>query len=130
IDENYKDLSKNLRSIPSIGPRSASLLIILTDAFALFEHYKQLISHFGLAPRIFESGSSVKGKNRICKMGMGTMRTTLYMAATSAIRRNRACREIFHRLRANRQPYKPALIAAANKLIKQAFAIAHPGRAY
>src|SRR5690606_19931204 len=130
IDENYKDLSKNLRSIPGIGPRSASLLIILTDAFALFEHYKQLISYFGLAPRIFESGSSVKGKNRICKMGMGTMRKTLYMAATSAIRCNRACRELFDRLRAKGKPYKVALIAAVNKLIKQAFAIAKSGRPY
>lgn len=130
IDENYRGLSKNLRSIPGIGPRSASLLIILTGGFDMFESYKQLISFFGLAPRIYESGSSVKGKSRICKMGMGAMRKVLYMAATSAIRCNRACKELYERLRAKGKPYKVALIAAVNKLIKQAFAIAKSGKPY
>lgn len=130
IDKNYKSLSQNLRSIPGIGPRSAALLIILTDGFNSFERYRQLISYFGLAPRIYESGSSVKGKSSICKMGMGAIRKVLYMAATSAIRCNKACRELYERLRAKGKPYKVALIAAVNKLIKQAFAIAKSGNPY
>lgn len=130
IDKNYRDLSQNLRSIPGIGPRSASLLIILTDGFNMFEGYKQLTSYFGLAPRIYESGSSVKGKSRICKMGMGVIRKVLYMAATSAIRCNKACKDLYERLRAKGKPHKVALIAAINKLIKQAFAIAKSGKQY
>lgn len=130
VNKAYARLSENLRSIPGIGPRSASLLIVLTDGFKMFESHKQVISYFGLAPRIFESGSSVKGRNHICKMGMGNIRKVLYMAATSAIQCNRACRELFERLRAKGKPYKVALIAAVNKLIKQAFAIAKSGRPY
>lgn len=130
ISENYRGLSRNLRSIPGIGPRSASLLITLTDGFSMFEGYRQLISYFGLAPRIHESGSSVRGKSRICKMGMGTVRKVLYMAATSAIRCNKACRDLYERLRAKGKPHKVALIAAVNKLIKQAFAIAKSGKPY
>src|SRR5690606_13888846 len=130
IKESYRDLSANLRSIPGIGPRSATLMIVLTDGFKTFQGYRQLISYFGLAPRIYESGSSVKGRSRICKMGMGTMRKVLYMAATSAIRCNRACKELYERLRAKGKPYKVALIAAVNKLIKQAFAIAKSGKPY
>lgn len=130
IARNYAKLSQNLKSIPGIGPRSASLLIILTDGFKMFENHKRLISYFGLAPRIYESGSSVKGKNHICKMGMGQVRKVLYMAATSAIRCNKACRELYERLRAKGKPYKVALIAAVNKLIKQAFAIAKTGKSY
>jgi len=130
INEHYKGLSQNLRTIPGIGPRSASLFIILTDGFNMFESYKQIISYFGLAPRIYQSGSSVKGKNSICKMGMGQIRKVLYMAATSAIRCNKACKDLYERLRAKGKPYKVALIAAVNKLIKQAFAIAKAGRPY
>lgn len=130
ITKSYARLSQNLKSIPGIGPRSASLLIILTDGFKMFENHKRLISYFGLAPRLYESGSSVKGKNHICKMGMGQVRKVLYMAATSAIRCNKACRELYERLRAKGKPYKVALIAAVNKLIKQAFAIAKTGRQY
>lgn len=130
IAKGFAELSQNLRSIPGIGPRSASLLIILTDGFKMFENHKRLISYFGLAPRIYESGTSVKGKNHICKMGMGKVRKILYMAATSAIRCNKACKELFERLRAKGKPYKVALIAAVNKLIKQSFAIAKTGRKY
>lgn len=130
IDKTYKGMSANLRSIPGIGPRSVSLLIILTDGFGTFENYKQVISYFGLAPRIFESGSSVKGRNHICKMGMGQIRKVLYMAATSAIRCNNSCKELYERLRAKGKPYRVALIAAVNKLIKQAFAIAKSGKPY
>ena len=130
IAEHYKEISENLRSIPGIGPRSVALLIVLTDGFRKFESYKQVISYFGLAPQIYESGSSVKGKNHICKMGMGAVRKVLYMAATSAIRCNKACKELYERLRAKGKPYKVALIAAVNKLVKQAFAIAKSGKPY
>jgi len=130
IAENYAQMSGNLRSIPGIGPRSAALLIITTGGFGRFENYKQVISYFGLAPRIYESGSSVKGRNHICKMGMGQIRKVLYMAATAAIRYNRACKELYGRLRAKGKPYRVALIAAVNKLVKLAFAIAKSGKPY
>ena len=130
IDENYAEMANNLRSIPGIGPRSTSMLISCTDGFRMFENYKQVISYFGLAPRIYESGSSVRGKGHICKMGMGQIRKVLYMAAISAIRCNKACKELYERLRAKGKPYKVALIAAVNKLIKQVFAIAKSGERY
>ena len=130
IQQNYAEMAANLKSIPGIGPRSTSMLIIAKDGFGMFENYKQVISYFGLAPRIYESGTSVKGKGHICKMGMGQMRKVLYMAATSAIRCNKACKELYERLRAKGKPYRVALIAAVNKLIKQAFAIAKSGKSY
>lgn len=130
IKQNYAEMAGNIRSIPGIGPRSVSMLVIATDGFSMFENYKQVISYFGLAPRIYESGTSVKGKGHICKMGMGQIRKVLYMAATSAIRCNKACKELYERLRSKGKPYRVALIAAVNKLIKQVFAIAKSGEPY
>lgn len=130
IKLHFGEMADNIRSIPGIGPRSTSLLISATDGFACFENYKQVISYFGLAPRIYESGTSVKGRGKICKMGMGHVRKVLYMAATSAIRCNKACKELYERLRAKGKPYRVALIAAVNKLIKQVFAIAKSAERY
>lgn len=110
IKQHYAEMASNIRSIPGIGPRSVSMLIIATDGFSMFENYKQVISYFGLAPRIYESGTSVKGKGHICKMGMGQIRKVLYMAATSAIRCNKACKDLYERLRGKGKPYKVALI--------------------
>lgn len=130
IKLHYAEMASNIRSVPGIGPRSVSMLIITTGGFRMFENYKQVISYFGLAPRIYESGTSVKGRGHICKMGMGQVRKVLYMAGISAIKCNKACKDLYERLRAKGKPYRVALIAAVNKLIKQVFAIAKSGKPY
>lgn len=73
---------------------------------------------------------SVKGKAKICKMGLESMRKRLYLCALSAKRYNKACRELYERLLEKGKPKKLALIAVANKLIKQAFAILKSGLTY
>jgi len=130
IQKEHKDMATYLRSIPGIGPKSAYLMIIATNGFKDFENYKQVISYFGLAPRIYESGSSVRGSTKICKMGMSKVRKTLYMAARQAIRFNKACKELYDRLRAKGKSHRLALIAAVNKLIKQAFSIVKNKKMY
>lgn len=130
IKIHFAVIADNIRSVPGIGPRSVSLLISTTNGFNSFESYKQLISYFGLAPRIYESGTSVRGKGHICKMGMGQVRKVLFMAATSARRFNKACKDLYERLRAKGKPYRVAIIAVVNKLIKQVFAIAKSGKKY
>jgi hypothetical protein len=56
-------------------------------------------------------------------MGMSTVRKMLYVCALSAKKHNRACRELYDRLVQHGKSKKLALIAVANKLLKQAFAI-------
>ena len=130
IIATYPELHKNLTSIPGIGPKSAALMITTTNGFKNFENHKQIISYYGLAPRIFESGSSIKGKASICKMGMSSIRAVLYMAARAARLHNNKCRELYERLRLKGKAHRVAMIAVINKLIKQAFAIAKSGKCY
>jgi len=84
IQGAFPELHRNLTGIPSIGLKSPVLMIVTTNGFKDFESHKQVISYFGLGPRIYESGSSVRGKASICKMGLSTVRAVLYMAARSA----------------------------------------------
>jgi transposase len=121
--EFHQDLFERLQTIKGIGKRSAMMLILITDGFKRFENSKQLCAYVGLSPRIFESGTSVKGKVKICKMGMAKMRKLLYLCAMSARTSNKACKEMFERLTDRGKNGKLALIAVANKLLKQAFAI-------
>lgn len=121
--EFHQDLFERLQTIKGIGKRSAMMLILITDGFKRFENSKQLCAYVGLSPRIFESGTSVKGKVKICKMGMAKMRKLLYLCAMSARSSNKACKEMFERLTDRGKNGKLALIAVANKLLKQAFAI-------
>lgn len=119
-----------LNTIPSLGKRTVSYLISFTDGFTKIENYRQLIALAGLAPREYTSGTSVSGKKGICKMGNGNLRKNLYMCSLNAMRFNKACRELYQRLKQNGKPSKVALIAVCNKLLKQAFAIATKGVPY
>lgn len=120
---HYAEMLSNLESIPGMGRKTAMALIVLSGGFDRFDDHGKLSSYIGICPRLFESGTSVKGKARICKMGMSRIRAMLYICSWSAMRCNKACRELYQRLLAKGKAKKLALIAVANKLLKQAFAI-------
>ena len=121
--ENYEASYHALQSIPGIGPKSASIIIAVTGNFKKFSNYKQLIAYVGLNPRIFESGTSVKGKGHICKMGTGRLRKLLYLCSWSAKRHNKYCKEMYDRLKAKAKPERVIKVAIACKLLRQAFAV-------
>lgn len=119
-----------LQSIPGIGLKTALFLIIVTDGFKKFENAKQLCSYVGITPTIRESGSSVRGRSRISKVGNRKLRNLLFLCSFSACRQNKGCREIYERIVNKGKSKKLALIAVSNKLLKQSFAIAKSGNPY
>lgn len=129
-EEFHSDLFKRLVTIKGIGKKAAMCLIVISNGFNRFENSKQLCAYIGLSPRIFESGTSVKGKAKICKMGMARMRKLLYLCAMRAITCNKACMEMYARLKEKGKNGKLALIAVANKLLKQAFVIGNSQMIY
>lgn len=121
--ENYSASYTALQTIPGIGPKSAAIIIAITANFKKFKNYKQLIAYVGLNPRIFESGTSVKGRGHICKMGTARLRKLLYLCSWSAKRHNQYCKEMYERLKAKAKPERVIKIAIACKLLRQAFAV-------
>lgn len=119
-----------LKGIPGLGTKTALFLIVITDGFDKFETSNQLCSFVGITPTTRQSGSSVRGKSRISKVGNQKLRNLLFLCAFSACKHNKACREIYERIVNKGKSKKLALIAVANKLLKQAFAIAKSGLPY
>ncbi|ANH61031.1 transposase [Dokdonia donghaensis DSW-1] len=113
-----------------MGEKTALFLLVSTDGFTKFERAGQLCSYVGITPTIRESGSSVRGRSKISKVGNKKLRNLLFLCAFSACKYNRACREIYERIVAKGKSKKLDLIAVANKLLKQAFAIIKSGRPY
>ena len=122
--EEYQQTLKSLTSIPGIGNKTAIMLIAMTSDFDKFEHYKELIAYVGFSPRIYQSGTSINGKGHICKMGKAQIRKLLYMCSWTAKKYNKGCVEMYERLKKKGKPERVIKIALANKLLKQAFAIA------
>ncbi|WP_298549305.1 transposase, partial [uncultured Aquimarina sp.] len=101
-----------------------------TDGFSKFETSAQLCSYVGITPMIRESGSSVRGRSRISKVGNRKLRNLLFLCSFNACKHNRACNAVYERIVNKGKSKKLALIAVANKLLKQCFAIAKSGRPY
>ncbi|MFD3002867.1 IS110 family transposase [Pontibacter toksunensis] len=112
-----------LCSITGIGKKTAGMLLLFAGGFKDMSSYRQLIAKAGLCPREYSSGSSIRGKVRITKMGGGLIRSKLFMCSFSAKKSNAACKALYERLVAKGKNGKRALIAVCNKLLKQAFAI-------
>lgn len=130
VKEDQQQQLSLLTSVVGIGPKTALFLIIVTDGFSTFETASQLCSYVGITPTIRESRTSVRGRARISKVGNKKLRDLLFLCSFNACKHNKGCRELYERIGNKGKSKKLALIAVANKLIKQCFAIAKSGRPY
>jgi transposase len=130
LEQRFGEQMTLLCSIPGIGRKTAGMLLLFAGGFARLDNYRQLIAMAGLSPREHSSGSSIRGRVRITKMGGSLIRCKLFMCSLSATRSNAACQALYQRLVAKGKNRKLALIAVCNKLLKQAFAIVRSGLAY
>ena len=130
VKEEQQEQLTLLTSIPGIGQKTALFLIVVTDGFSKFENASQLCSYVGITPTIRESGSSVRGKARISKVGNRKLCNLLFLCSFNACKHNKACKAVYERIVNKGKSKKLALIAVANKLLKQCFAIAKSGLPY
>jgi len=130
INAHFAKTRDLIVSIPGLGIKAVAVLIATTHNFTRFANYKQIIAFVGFSPRVYESGTSVKGKGHICKMGKGKVRKQMYLSAWSAKFHNKSCMELYERLSAKGKPERVIKVAIANKLIKQVFAVVTKNKAY
>lgn len=130
LEQHYAREMPLLCSIPGIGRKTAAMLLLFAKGFTQVETYRQLTAKAGLCPREYSSGTSVRGKSRITRMGGGLIRSKLFMCSFSAKKANASCKALYDRLVAKGKNGKLALIAVCNKLLKQACAIVKSGIPY
>lgn len=122
-DEDHDNSRQLMTTVKGIGEKTANILLAKTNGIKRFQSHKQLAKFAGIAPTEKTSGSSVRGRRGINRSGNGSLRKALYCATWSSIRSNKACKALFERLRAKGKPVKLALIAVANLLIRQIYAV-------
>ena len=120
--EQFTCAKELIGSVKGVGPRTTCALLAYVGDLSSFDSHKQLAAFMGLNPVVEESGTSRKASS-ISKQGHKKLRTLFYMGAQSARLHNTTCRQLYERLRARGKAKKVALIAVANKLVKQVFAV-------
>lgn len=91
-----KEAMKLMQTVPGIGKQTAAIFLAPLLDIERFPSARHFVSWLGLSPMRKESGSSVKGKTRISKMGDAYLRKALYMPARSACLRSKAFRDWVH----------------------------------
>jgi len=119
-----------LASIPGIGKSTIAAFLAELDNLEKFKHVRELVAFIGLAPKETLSGSSIKGKPRLCKTGHARLRKALYMPALVSIRYNPLMIAFYRRLKEKGKNGKVIVCAIMRKLVHIIFGVLKSGKKY
>lgn len=119
-----------LESIPGIGAHTAALLLSEIVHWSWFDSSRQLAAYAGLTPRQRTSGSSVRGKPALSKVGNARLRKALFLPAMAAKRYNPLISALCERLLAKGKIKKQVIGAAMRKLLHIAYGVLKSGRPF
>lgn len=119
-----------LVSIPGIGNTTAAKLLAEMLDVKLYKSARQLAAFAGLVPRLHESGSSIRRKARLSKIGAPRLRKALYFPAIAAIKYNPSIKAMSVRLRERGLCPMQVIGAAMRKLVHLAYGVLKSGRPF
>ncbi len=119
-----------LRSIPGIGEATIAAILAELAVFEKCDRVQKVVAYIGLAPKEFTSGSSIKGKPRLCKIGNARMRKALYMPSLVAMQYNPVIISFSQRLIARGKNGKVIVCAVMRKLVHIIVGVLKSGRPF
>ena len=129
-DPNLKTKGDLLKSIPGVGEATVAAILGELHVFERCDRVQKVVAFIGLAPKQFISGSSIKGKPRLSKVGNARLRKALYMPALVSIQCNPVVQIIYHRLKEKGKNGKVIVCAVMRKLVHLIFGILKSGRPF
>lgn len=132
IDKNpmLKQQRDLLSSIPGIGDLTAAKLLSEIIDINNYRSARQVAAFAGLVPKHNESGSSVRGRPKMCKVGTARLRKALYFPAIVATRHNPVIKAMSERLRQRGKCPMQIVGAAMRKLIHIAYGVLKSGKPF
>ena len=112
-----------LQSIPGIGETTALKLLAEIPDLAQWSSARQAVAYAGLNPHQRTSGSSVRGRSHLSKIGNARLRRALYLPAVVAMSCNPLLKVFAARLRERGKPPMVIVGAVMRKLLHQAYGV-------
>lgn len=111
----YRKRVEILTSVPGIGKLAAMELLLELQDVARFREADQLAAYVGLTPSQYSSADKIR-MGRITKVGKHSLRAVLVQVAWQLIRKDKAMREKYERIKM-RSGGKRAIVAIARTLL-------------
>jgi len=118
-----------LLSIPGIGEATTARLLSEIN-FHQYATARSVAAFTGLVPRLRQSGTSVRGKARLSKVGSPRIRHALYFPAVTALRCNPVIKAWAQGLRERGKCEMQIISAVMRKLIHLAYGVLKSGKLY
>ena len=129
-DPTLRDKQRLLDSIPGLGERTIAVLLAFYADLSRFDNARQAVAFAGLDPRQHESGTSVKAKPRMSKVGHTFLRKALYMPAMVTAYKTDWGKLFAARLAAAGKPPMLIIGAMMRKLIHVAYGVLKSGKSF
>ena len=124
--ETHKTLGNQLdllKTIPGISQKTAVAILSELPNIQVFETAKEVAAFAGLTPCVRQSGTSLKGKGALSKVGNAQLRKALYMPTLVAKRYNPLVQEFCERLSVKGKPTMVVIAAAMRKFLHIIFGV-------
>ena len=131
--DQHPDLKKQrdlLVSINGIGILTAAKLMAEYGDMQRYDSVRQVVAFAGLNPKHHQSGSSVRGKTHISKMGRSSIRAALFMPAVSAKKHNPLIQPLVQRLQEQDLCKMEIVVTVMRKLLHLVFGILKSGQPF
>lgn len=119
-----------LTSIPGIGEATAAVLLAEFGGLTQFRQAAACAAYAGVVPRHIESGTSVRRKPVLSKLGVPLLRKALFYPAMVALRFNPIIAAFGKRLRQKGKHKMVVIAAAMHKLVHLAYGVLKTKKAF
>ena len=122
-NDSLKINYENLQTIPGVGKTTAAAVLAEIPDLDSFKNARQLAAYAGLVPQIRTSGSSVRGRSKLSKLGSSKLRKLLYFPAVVGKTHNPILKSFCDRLKSKNKPTMSIIGAAMRKLLHIIFGV-------
>lgn len=131
--DNHPDLKQRkrlLESIPGVGEATINVILSEFADIGQFRNAKALAAFMGVAPKVRQSGTSLRERGMMSKMGRKALRKAFFMPALVGLKHNPILIELKERLTAAGKPKMAIVGAAMRKLIHIIYGVLKNGRPF
>lgn len=129
-DQHLYSLFKAVTSVVGIGKTIAVELLIVTNEFKSFTSAKKFACYCAIAPFEYTSGTSVRTKAKVSKIGDRDMKSLLHLASLAAIKQEGEIRDYYKRKILTGKSKMSVINAVRNKIIHRVFACVQQNTLY
>ena len=129
-DESLKQKYDLMLSVKGVGKVLAALLLVYTHGLNRLADGRKIACYSGVAPFVYESGTSIRGKTGVSKFANGELKRVLHMAAISSVQHNSELHQYYKRKVEEGKNKMAVINAVRNKLLHRIVAVVKRGTPY